>query len=385
MKSLNINSKLVPGNESFAVGHLDFLTSVWETTPIFLVDPPLMDFLYPPEKMIDYDYEMLKRELGPRKDDEALGDERRDIPPERPAERPDSEIGEEIDREMDRIGNILNEARRIELSSSSSFVAIGVYERNVSPETQNHILATSGKEIEDRPTIFICPERICEWAEKLEMAKEKQNRKGESGFDILFACVYLHELSHRYTDISHGRYSTWWGRFIEESFANAVAFSLIPDDKASWRRALLKEAMSRQPLPYRGYSYWLYQYSGLLINTGKKGAYKDLLNLWARNEPSLLFAEMGKECQEILAPLSLPLSAGAFFNSIQSILPGYTLSHFSNDFNDELRWIIHRFPNRLFSHFEWFMERDDVRWAARTSSRSIWKLLAYHILKELLR
>ncbi|MGV8125260.1 MAG: hypothetical protein AB2L14_36390 [Candidatus Xenobiia bacterium LiM19] len=395
MKSLNLNSKMGSGNEFFAISHLDFLTTVWETTPIFLVDPSLMDFLYPPEKLNDYDYDMLKKSLFPHKEEdnpENSDDIVRERPIERPAERP-SENREpvdekEIDREMDRIDGILNEARNKRVSPSTSIIGLGVYKRNVSVQTQNHILSTTGKTVDDRPSIFICPDRIDECVRRLEMMKQKQSRKGESGFDILFASVYLHELCHRYTDISNRRYSTWWGRIIEESFANAVAFSLIPDDKSSWRRALLKEAISNQPLPYRGYCYWLYQYSGLFLKGNKKNAYKDALALWTRNEPSDIYAEVGKEFDQFLAPLNDRLSYGALINSIRSFLPGFELDKYDSDFIEEMNNDWMRLYARNHSFFEYVLyhtKRESFRLAAHMSKRNIWKLLALQMLKEILR
>lgn len=92
------------------------------------------------------------------------------------------------------------------------------------------------------PAIFICPERVLNWAFQL-------------GIDpnLVFDKVLYHELGHAYMDTTYypsgSVYDTPWGRVIEESLANCIAFSQFNKMEARYVQRLI----STQPAEYQGY------------------------------------------------------------------------------------------------------------------------------------
>ncbi|GBC91592.1 hypothetical protein HRbin15_00046 [bacterium HR15] len=92
------------------------------------------------------------------------------------------------------------------------------------------------------PLIFICPERVIDWA----------NRMGVEP-NLVFDKVLYHELGHAYMDTedapSESVYDTAWGRVIEESFANFIAFSQFSGIEARHVQRLI----TTQPAEYQGY------------------------------------------------------------------------------------------------------------------------------------
>lgn len=92
------------------------------------------------------------------------------------------------------------------------------------------------------PVIFICPERVISWGNRL-------------GIDpnLVFDKVLYHELGHAYMDKEYAPsdsvYQTPWGRVIEESLANWIAFSQFNKLEARYVQKLI----STQPAEYQGY------------------------------------------------------------------------------------------------------------------------------------
>ncbi|GIV05056.1 MAG: hypothetical protein KatS3mg016_0631 [Fimbriimonadales bacterium] len=94
----------------------------------------------------------------------------------------------------------------------------------------------------DTPLIFICPERVINWASRVGLDP-----------NLVFDKVLYHELGHAYMDTedapSESVYDTAWGRVIEESLANFIAFSQFSDIEARYVQRLI----TTQPAEYQGY------------------------------------------------------------------------------------------------------------------------------------
>lgn len=92
------------------------------------------------------------------------------------------------------------------------------------------------------PAIFICPERVVDWANRLRVDP-----------NLVFDKVLYHELGHAYMDKSDSSsdslYNEPWARVIEESLANWIAFSQFNKLEARYVQRLI----STQPAEYQGY------------------------------------------------------------------------------------------------------------------------------------
>lgn len=92
------------------------------------------------------------------------------------------------------------------------------------------------------PVIFICPERVLNSANSLQIDPQ-----------LLFDKVLYHELGHAYMDRgsspSEHVYNTAWGRVIEESLANWIAFSQFNKTEARY----VQRFIANQPAEYQGY------------------------------------------------------------------------------------------------------------------------------------
>jgi len=98
------------------------------------------------------------------------------------------------------------------------------------------------------PAIFLCPERIV-------------NRASREGIpiELVLDKVYYHELGHAIMDRGNTPYNTVWGRTIEESLANWIAYSKFKGSEAR----LIQRLISTQPAEYQGYA-WLSDVVGLI-------------------------------------------------------------------------------------------------------------------------
>jgi len=218
----NVDSGVkVPANIWDKVGgRLTYLATPYTNVPIYLVNPSTMDKIRPPE--MGYNPECVKR---------SMKDVREVIKREREMEKlREWKTGEravvrepEVDA-VERTWQILSECKGM------TYPTVGVYTED-SPTIREY---TSEKETR---AIFICPERIY--------------NSNHSKPDIMFQFVVIHELAHAY----HGMcmyYSNDWGKVIEESLANAVAYAHF---KKKEKNAIL-EHISQQPCEYKGYTFW---------------------------------------------------------------------------------------------------------------------------------
>jgi len=200
----NVDSGVkVPANIWNKVGgRLTYLATAYTNVPIYLVNPDTMDKIKPPET--GYDPECVKRSMEKIRGSE---DYRR-----RYAET------------IEKAWEILSECKGI------TYSMVGVYTEDA------HKIREHTGENEPR-AIFICPERIY--------------NSNHSKPDIVFQFVVIHELAHAYQGMCKD-YSKEWGKVIEESLANAVAYSHFEKKE---KNAIL-EHISQQPCEYKGYTFW---------------------------------------------------------------------------------------------------------------------------------
>ncbi len=71
----NLNSRITHVDEEHAIKNLGMLANVWATTPVYLVNEQLMDRLYPPRKLRDYDRDRLRQVLGRLDNEKREGDD----------------------------------------------------------------------------------------------------------------------------------------------------------------------------------------------------------------------------------------------------------------------------------------------------------------------
>jgi hypothetical protein len=139
------------------------------------------------------------------------------------------------------IKDIINECLR-----EKKFKPVGLY----LPNGSNNI---PGNASSDRRIIFICPERIKNWA-KHSFPKNSQSRQ-----QIVFLKVFLHELGHSYLDSciappSKIYYDDITGIILEESLANLFTIILSRelfgnDFKRIFKRIIF--LIKEQPLEYK--------------------------------------------------------------------------------------------------------------------------------------
>lgn len=90
------------------------------------------------------------------------------------------------------------------------------------------------------PSIYLCPERILDWARKVGVSHE-----------LVLDKVYYHELGHALMDTGPTPYGKLWCRIVEESLANWIAFSCFKGLEARWVQKLIQG----QPAEYQGYAH----------------------------------------------------------------------------------------------------------------------------------
>jgi hypothetical protein len=93
------------------------------------------------------------------------------------------------------------------------------------------------------PAIFLCCERIVDWASRLGISHH-----------LVMDKVYYHELGHAIMDTlpdgAPNPYLKSWGRTVEESLANAIAYRCFKGKEALWVQRLIQD----QPAEYLGYA-----------------------------------------------------------------------------------------------------------------------------------
>ena len=183
--------------------------------PVYLVNPGQMDFLYPPERL---------RQLDPRSPGAREWLERSRMQEEEfffPWER--------LEREMD-------EGHR-------HAVAMGLYVSRLKEHHLDEVLdraaaAPDPPPTREGPAIYLCPERIL-------------NRAAREGVSpgLVLDKVYYHELGHALMDTGPTPYDQPWGRLVEESLANGIAYRRFRGREALHVQRLIRH----QPLEYQGY------------------------------------------------------------------------------------------------------------------------------------
>jgi hypothetical protein len=210
--------------------------------PVFLVNPDQMDMLYPPE---------YRRALDPERVRPLLEEEAQREARNRYRER---EPGEEEPDFFDRLQRSEADARG--WTKYSKVVTVGLYFRlqQYNQQFRDSVLGKGDPSLRtaeaanaflnhQAPAIFLCCERIVDWASRLGISHH-----------LVMDKVYYHELGHAIMDTlpdgAPNPYLESWGRIVEESLANAVAFRCFRGREALWVQRLIQD----QPAEYLGYA-----------------------------------------------------------------------------------------------------------------------------------
>lgn len=259
MFSININSTIGVSteHEKYAISKIGYLSEVWNRTPVYLVNKKLMDFIFPPEKLKFIDEKCVQRLLKNRSEDleDYNGLKRFNI------------------KEKQHIRFLKECERHIELEKE--IVAVGVFKPNISNIEIMEVEQISGFKIQNRPSIFICPERVENWAKRV-YSKVPYKTKIHFLFKLIYTKVLIHELAHAYMhneNYSDKYNSKPFGKIIEESLANAIAVNRL---KRYEERSILNTIISSQPLEYRGYVFWI-EFEGYQI--------KEFARAWKEYKP----------------------------------------------------------------------------------------------------
>ncbi len=217
IKVTNINSKAVPPHSTKLTSQLGFLFHTARRIPVYLVNPELMDLIYPPEKRVVIDEEKLKEKM--KQYEEVEMDE---IPMEDILKSSKKEISPEGKEEI--------------------IIAVGVYiHKDTNNKISSHISKIDNSFTINFPAIFISPERVYNWADRINISP-----------DIPFADVLYHELCHAYIYNPNKKGDIF--KIIEESYCNAIAFSRF--NKVEEIEEVMK-AIDNQPFEYRGYTCFI--------------------------------------------------------------------------------------------------------------------------------
>jgi len=233
-----------------------------------------MDKIYPPRKRICLNREcvekMLKKLADEKKANEGAFDRSRKEEGTSTgskriteANREDSRTRREMDEketEDKREEDIWDKIGECARKTVSKTIAIGVYVEN--PTVVN---------VEQRPSVFICNERVEDIGNDMIARGSYEPKDYGLCFKNLFSAVFLHELTHAYIKTPMSIYSKPWGKLIEESLCNAVAYRQIKNWKA---RSMLSRFFLSQPLEYTGYSYFQ-------VNSEK---FIPILEFWTRKD-----------------------------------------------------------------------------------------------------
>jgi len=210
------------------------------STPVFLVNEAQMDKIYPPKR---------RRALDPKKVRARIRDW---------GGKGIREI-EDLFKELDNV----NDWEQYE-----EIVAVGVYvsdhrsyyatqvvnlgDKEYRSEDAEEAFLNLGETTQPTPAIFLCPERIVNWAKREGIPVE-----------LVLDKVYYHELGHAIMDVGDTPYDTSWGRTIEESLANWIAYSKF---KGSDVR-LIQHLIETQPAEYKGYAWLENAFIGLFFES----------------------------------------------------------------------------------------------------------------------
>lgn len=216
--------------------------------PVFLVNPNQMDMLYPREYRRALDPEQIRKLLQ----EEALREAQK-----REREQETGEWRERREEEPDFFDRLQrSEEDQIGWSKYSEVILVGLYlhlercDQNFrsgvlrqgdsnaqTAEAENAFLNHQA------PAIFLCCERIVDWASRLGISHH-----------LVMDKVYYHELGHGVMDTlpdgAPNPYFETWGRIVEESLANAIAYRCFKGKEALWVQRLIQD----QPAEYLGYA-----------------------------------------------------------------------------------------------------------------------------------
>jgi hypothetical protein len=216
--------------------------------PVFLVNPNQMDMLYPreyrraldPERIRPLLQEEVEREAREREREQETGEwrERREEEPDffdRLQRSEEDQIGWSKYSEVILVGLYLH-LERCDQNFRSGVLRQGDSNAQTA-EAENAFLNHQA------PAIFLCCERIVDWASRVGVSHH-----------LVMDKVYYHELGHGVMDTlpdgAPNPYFETWGRVVEESLANAIAYRCFKGKEALWVQRLIQD----QPAEYRGYA-----------------------------------------------------------------------------------------------------------------------------------
>ena len=191
--------------------------------PVYLVNPQQMDLIYPKERRRCLNPEGLKQWA------KRWNEKIEEI--ERLLEYDEVELKEE---QLDRLAD-MSDIKEVGYTDCGSSIAIGLYLNNSLSENSNEKLDF------DKPSIFICPERVIDWA-----------KRNNLGVNLVLDKVYYHELAHAMIDNNRFPYNEPWVRIIEESLANWIAFKCF---SGTGEAIFIQKLIQQQPLEYQGYTH----------------------------------------------------------------------------------------------------------------------------------
>ena len=292
----NLNATVVPSEEDVRYAEARMgkdLFRYYSSMPIYLIDPPLMDIIYPPER---------KRFIGPDCAERVLEGFEEGQEEEGPFDMDSLEdlvdkwiedlekfwnrleeclevfeepsyLPEEYDHDSnapDEYYGYLGPDSRLQTLPSASnqpvgrprrkrrklFSAMGAYFASVPLRVVKAIEEHCGVTIGTGPTIFICPEKVERSAKQL-FQKSRGISEGWL-FRFVFAYILIHELAHAFMDGGLASPRPW-ERIIEESLANAYAFSRLSFAGGQMRNkeaSVFLTEVGSQPLAYQGWEFF---------------------------------------------------------------------------------------------------------------------------------
>jgi len=204
---------------------------------VFLVNEEQMDTLRPPEFCKALDPECVR----------GLLQERRRLLQERSEVREPDFLFERLRRceeegwakykKVVAVGLYLNLERSSHYDDSFKKSVLNLGDSSVlTPQAEDAFLQ------HDEPAIFLCCERIMNWANSVGVSHH-----------LVMDKVYYHELGHAIMDTlpigAPNPYKEIWGRIVEESLANAIAYRCFNRKEKRWVERLIQT----QPAEYLGY------------------------------------------------------------------------------------------------------------------------------------
>jgi len=203
--------------------------------PVFLVNEKQMDRLYPPEFCKALDPECVRRLLQEVREllqDRSETDFLFDL-----LRRCEGEEGWAKYKKVVTVGLYLNLKRSSHYDDSFKKSVLNLGDGSVlTPQAEDAFLQHY------EPAIFLCCERIMDWANSVGVSHH-----------LVMDKVYYHELGHAIMDTlpigAPNPYQEIWGRIVEESLANAIAYRCFNGQEAIWVQRLIQT----QPAEYLGY------------------------------------------------------------------------------------------------------------------------------------